>query len=253
MRPSRLTELLARLRRDERGFTLIEALVAMVAGLVVTGALFAILEISLKQNSRITDRVESAQVGNATMAKVIDPLRSGCISRQATPVLEGSTPSKLIYTTAFSEGTTPLPAEVFKETVEYSASSHKLTALTQAATSGSWPTYSGWEAPGKKTVLGENIYMPSSRPNGPFTYSVYGAASNPGSTTTSVSALEALTTTGALTEAEAKKVAGVEVGFEALPSNIDTRQNRATQFTDQVTFALASPNSESTIKAAPCE
>jgi prepilin-type N-terminal cleavage/methylation domain-containing protein len=248
---SRLTKLANHLRRDERGFSLMEVLVAMVAGLVVTGALFAILEVSLKQNSRLTDRVESAQVGNATMAKVIDPLRSGCISRQATPVLEGSTPSKLIYTTAFSESTTPAPAQVFKETVEYSATTHKLNALTQAATAGAWPNYSGWETPGKKSVLGENIYVPSGEP-GIFRYFKYGTNSS-SSTTTSVSALEALTTTGALSEEEAKKVAGVEVGFEALPSNLDTRLNRASTFNDQVTFALASPNSEATIQAAPCE
>jgi hypothetical protein len=52
---------------------------------------------------------------------------------------------------------------------------------------------------------------------------------------------------------EAKTVAGVEVGFEALPSNGDTRQTRASQFSDQVTFAFSSPNSEATIKAGPCE
>jgi prepilin-type N-terminal cleavage/methylation domain-containing protein len=245
-----LRGLKARLR-SERGFSLVEVLVAMVVGLIVSGALFAILEISLKQNARISDRVIAQQLGNTAMTRIIDPLRSGCITREAAPVETGSTPSKVIFTTAFSEGTTPEPKEVFKEAISYEAASHKLTASVQQATTGSWPTYGGWGA-AKTTTLAENVYMPGGFSNGPFRYLKYGTAST-SSATTSVSALEALTTTGALSAEEAKKVAGVEVGFEALAPDKDTRLTRAAQFNDQVTFAFSSPNSESTIKAGPCE
>ncbi len=243
-----LARLLARLR-SERGFTLVEVLVAMVVGLIVSGALFAILEISLKQNARISDRVVAQQLGNTAMTRIIDPLRSGCIARKATPVLSGSTPSKLMFTTAFSEGTTPEPKEVFREKIEYA--SHKLTAAVEQASSGTWPTYAGWGA-AKETTLAENVYMPSGNTNGPFRYFKYGKASS-SSSTSSVSALEALPTTSALSEPEAKEVAGVEVRFEALAPDKDTRLSRAAQFEDQVTFAFSSPNSESTIKAGPCE
>lgn len=250
--PSLLTARSSRLRRDERGFTLIEVMVAMVVGLVVIGALFAILEVSLKQTARLTDRVQSQQLGSGAMAKIIDPMRSGCISREATPVMEGSTPSKLIFTTAFSESTTPEPKEVFKETVEYSG--HKLTSTTQPASSGSWPNYT-FSGSSTKAVIAENVYMPSGR-EGPFRYFKYtteDAKAASTSSTASISALEAFTTTGALSEKEAEKVASVEVAFEALPSDSDTRLNRASQFSDQVTFAFSSPNSEATIKAGPCE
>jgi prepilin-type N-terminal cleavage/methylation domain-containing protein len=248
----RLTALVARLR-DERGFTLMEVLVAMVAGIIVTGALFAILEISLKQNSRITDRVESQQLGSAAMTKIIDPLRSGCLAREAKPVLEGSTPTTLIFTGAFSEGTTPEPKEVFKETIKYE--SHKLTATVQRAGTGAWPKYEGWET-GKKSVIAENVYLPATFEKGPFKYFKYTketAKASTASSTTGLSALEELTPAAGGMKEEAKTVAGVEVGFEALPSNGDTRQTRASQFSDQVTFAFSSPNSEATIKAGPCE
>ena len=39
--------------RGERGFSLLELLVAMAAGIVVTGALLAILEVSLRQETQI--------------------------------------------------------------------------------------------------------------------------------------------------------------------------------------------------------
>jgi prepilin-type N-terminal cleavage/methylation domain-containing protein len=247
---SPLTAIHARMR-SERGFTLVEVLVAMVVGLIVSGALFAILEISLKQNARITDRVVAQQLGNTAMTRIIDPLRSGCIAREATPVEAGSTPSKLIFTTAFSEGTTPEPKEVFKEAVTYEAATHKLVSSVQQASSGAWPTYGGWGTAKTSTLL-ENVYLPGGFPNGPFRYFKYGTAST-STATTGVSALEAFTTVGALNAEEAKKVASVEVGFENLAPDKDARLTRAAQFTDQATFAFSSPNSEATIKAGPCE
>ncbi len=236
--------------RSERGFSLVEVLVAMVLGLIVSGALFAILEISLKQNARISDRVVAQQLGNTAMTRIIDPLRSGCIARGAAPVEAGSTASQLIFTTAFSEGTTPEPKEVFKEKAEYL--SHKLTLATEQASTGSWPTYGGWGA-AKKTTVAENVYMPVGFSNGPFHYFEYNTVST-SSGATGVSALKEVTPpSSGFTAAEAENVAGVEVGFEALAPDKDARLTRAAQFNDQVTFAFSSPNSESTIKAGPCE
>ncbi len=235
--------------REESGFSLIEVMVAMVAGIVVTGALFAILEVALHQNSRIDDRVQAQQIASNALARVIDPLRSGCISREATPVQTGSTPTKLIFTTAFSQATTPAVGEVYKETVELL--SHKLWMKTQKATAGAWPTYTSFEEPGKSTLLAENVYPPSGQTY-LFQYYKYGTKSE-STSETALSSLEPLTNTGALSEAEAKSVAGVEVGLLALPQDADTRLNRGAELTDQVTFAFSTPNSEGTIKDGPCQ
>lgn len=268
---SRLIPPILRRARRESGFTLIEVIVAMVAGIIVTGALFAILEVSLHQSSRLTDRVQAQQIASNTLTRILEPLRSACIAREATPVLKESTPSRAIFVTSYSEAhgasgqgssaqakelaeetAAPGTGEVYKQTIELNAS-HKLTAKVQKATGGAWPTFTSWEEPGKTAQLAENVYTPSSK-EWPYVFRYYKYGTESSSTsTTGVSSLQALTNTGPLTEAEAKTVAAVEVNLEALPQDNNAQLNRGAESGNRVTFAFSTPNSEGTIKDAPCE
>ena len=63
---------------DEHGFTLVEMLVAMVAGIVVVGALVALLTISLDQETQITDRVQDDRAGRSAMNVMLEELHSSC-------------------------------------------------------------------------------------------------------------------------------------------------------------------------------
>ena len=94
MSPLRRT---ASIVRDQRGFTLIEMLVAILTGLIVLFATFAILNVSLSQSSRIADRVSADQRSRIAMEKIVQELHSSCVSINENPILAGSEPNKIIF------------------------------------------------------------------------------------------------------------------------------------------------------------
>jgi type II secretory pathway pseudopilin PulG len=77
--------------RDERGFTLVELLVAMVAGVVVVFALVALLTISLHQETQITDRVQDDRAGRSAMNVMLEELHSSCTGLGSVAIQAPST------------------------------------------------------------------------------------------------------------------------------------------------------------------
>jgi Tfp pilus assembly protein PilW len=252
--------LIWRRARSERGFTLIETLVAMVTGLVVTGALFAILEVSLHQNARITDKVQADQVSRNTMNKVVDALHSACLSPGFTPVQSGSTANKLIFQNAYSskaaipsasEGTAESVAEgAYKHEMELETSTGKLIDKAYPSTSiSAWPTIV-YSTTAKTTVLGEHISQTGSTPV--FEYLRYKKASNSESENVPIGTLEAISPPTASATA-AKEVAAIVVSFNTSPSDANTKLNRSVDLKSQVTFAFSAPGAETPVSDAPCE
>src|ERR1700676_4150352 len=103
---------------DEHGFSLMETLVAMLSAVVITGALFVVLEVALHQTSRISDVAQATQLGRSAMTHVVDELHSACLAPQFTPVQEGSAENKLIFITAYGSQA-ELPS-AHKEKIELS-------------------------------------------------------------------------------------------------------------------------------------
>lgn len=77
---------LARLRA-ERGFTVVEVLVAASLGSVVMVAIFGLLDFSVKQSSGASARVDSTQRGRTAMEQITRSLRS-----QVCPTSGGTAP-----------------------------------------------------------------------------------------------------------------------------------------------------------------
>jgi prepilin-type N-terminal cleavage/methylation domain-containing protein len=256
---------------DERGFTLIEVLVAMVSGLVVTFALFTILEVALHQTSRITDSVQAQQLGNSAITRVMDALHSACLSEKFRPLQAGSSSTKLIFISGYGSGYDQGPEGVVKATGAYPvyenevelATNGNLYMTSHPAESGqSWPSFTKFTSATKvllaqyvteHTQPAEGTYAQEKYVFRYFTYKPSGTTSF-GATEKGVSTLEEIRPlTGALSAAEAEKVAAVQVTFTTAPSDDNTKLFRAAEFNDQAIFAFGAPASESTNTDEPCD
>ncbi len=154
--------------RDEHGFTLIEVLVAMVTGVIVTGALFAILEVSVRQSSHLSNVAAATQASRTTMTKLVDQMHSACLYEGFFPIKAKSTPQKLLLVNGYDEasGKEEPPAElssgsIHKDEIVYSEALHTLkdvhyTAESNVPVNGEYK----WLASPTTTLLGEKVYGP---------------------------------------------------------------------------------------------
>lgn len=267
---------------DQRGFTLIEVLVAMVTGVIVTGALFTILDFSVKQSSRLSGVAQATQVGRGAMTRIVEELHSSCLASGFTPVMEKSSPTKLILVNGYNEkepekvkGEEPKepPAEllasgIHKDVIEYEKATGRLIDTTYRASNNtplSTAEKFAWEAtPTSKVRLAEHVTQMEEGGKTLPVFKYYAYTTTPATLTSAPATTlneETLTKTEAstLTEAEAKNVAGVVVSFRTAPYSKEARISSASEkatFADlstQTTFAFSAPNSETAISAAPCE
>ncbi len=244
----------------EHGFTLVEVVVALVTGMIVSLALFSILDTYARQTGRISDVAQATNVGRTAMTHIVDELHSTCIKEAFAPVKSGSTESKLIFVNGFfpekaNESTEPEYSFVRKNTIEYSGG--KLTEEKWKATgeesSGEFP----WSSLGKTTIATNVAQAEEGKALPVFSYYKYGTSY---STEASKAAqtLEKMSVT-TLTSAQASEVAAVEVKFRTEPYKTEYKFGSASEpgtklsQSTLVTFALGAPNSEATISAKPCE
>jgi hypothetical protein len=163
--------------------TLVELLVAMVMGIIVTGALYMILVTALHQTSRVFSRVDATQRSRLAMENIESLLHSSCVSESVTPIQGASTPqggstaTTLTFLSKYGGGATITPV-LHKITL----SGGNLVDTTYNAATGA--TAPGWTfqttAASTKTLL-TNVAAPAGTPM--FQYFAYetaaDASSNP--------------------------------------------------------------------------
>jgi Tfp pilus assembly protein PilW len=170
---------------SEDGMTLIEVLVATVAAIVVILALFAILEFSVKQEARITERVQANRGGRTAMTNIVDELHSSCVgfgtyaiqapSTKPTSPLAELGPADLWMISAYgsSSSNKAVIEKVYEHDIHWSSTGKSKTGETVGtltdyrfeSTAGSGPaSKSGkWEFPALETknakarVLATNV------------------------------------------------------------------------------------------------
>jgi Tfp pilus assembly protein PilW len=234
---------------DNAGFTLIELLVGMLSAIVVTGALFAILIVSLHQTARISGHVQATQLGRITMARMVDELHTACIAKEFTPIQEKSNENVLIFESGY--GQEAVLKKAYKHKIVFSSSESTLVETTYASNGGEWPNFT-YETTGKATRIGEYISKSGTTPI--FQYYKYAPSS---SSTSAVTTLEPLAAAEAkeekgLSATNAKQAAAVLVTYTA--GAAEAKQYKPTiDLSSQVTFAFSAPSAETPIVAKPCE
>ncbi len=233
---------------DNAGFTLIELLVAMVTAFVVTGALFAILIVSLHQTARVSSRVQATQLGRETMTRMVDELHTACIAKEFTPIQEKSSATELLFISGF--GKEAVLGKAYKHKIAFSKAEGTLVETTYASNGGEWPNFT-YEATGKTTRIGEYITQAGLTP----IFQYYGYATSSSSTnavsTLNKEAFEATAGTG-LSEAHAKETAAVLITYDAGTGEYKQYKSPV-ELSDQVTLAFTAPSAETPIVAKPCE
>ena len=261
-----------RIAREERGTTLIETLVAIVTGLVVLAALFAILEVSLRQSVRLSSVAQASQLGRTAMNHVVDELHSTCVAQGASPIEAESSENKLILVNGYGEA--PEVANVGtastggrKDEIIWSPVAETLVDKTYYATGGSASagyTFSSTASPAGGTIIGEHIaQVEEAKKKVPiFRYYAYATTASTSTTAASSQLNEAasLAPEGkSLEAATAATVASVVVTFQASPNDTKAYLNRESSvgrsgpLSTQVTFAFRDPGESAGKVPVPCE
>jgi type II secretory pathway pseudopilin PulG len=246
--------------RSERGITLIELLVAMTLSVVIVAGLIAILVVSLRQQSRITNQVQANRTGRATLSKAIEELHSSCTGLNALPIqapsttvsspLAASNAVNLWFLSAYGNKTSgeAVIKEVVEHDINWTANKTGNTALgtlkdySFASTGGEGPN---WTFPALNVanatakVLGTNIIAPTS--GSLFEYEKYNTTGK----------LEAVAVP--LTTTTAKTVANVKISFTQAPETGDTRTGRTTNLSDSVLLRFGAGETGTEAENTPCD
>lgn len=131
-----LARIAGRLRREE-GFTLVELLATMVAGMVVLAAVVTVISVTLRQTSYTFTRVDATERARTMLAHLEDELHSACLVNGVTPIEGGAQGSQvsdannLVFVSQFGTSANPTPVE---HKVTYDSTAHTLTEYTYSVT-----------------------------------------------------------------------------------------------------------------------
>ena len=259
--------------RSEGGFGLIEVLVSMLIGLVVSLAAFSILQFTTDDVSRITARTHVDQTGRVALEKIMLQLHSACVSVNVNPIQAKSNNNAIKFISETSplngsgEPVSSLPTVKLHEIIYKPAGGSTPGTLTEK----SWPDV-GTKPNGEYRFNNESASPSESQllltgvsetPGVPvFQYFRYYKEIDPGAKLGELNpnrmgnvTLEEIKNANTATETtEAEKVAKVTVSFTLAPEgheSIIAKGGQPVALEDSATFRLAA-SSESSNSNLPC-
>jgi|GEM_PF-2264450 type II secretory pathway pseudopilin PulG len=256
--------------RDERGYTLIELVMATAAGLVVCATALAIVVTSLHLGQADADRVDSNQQGSTAIERIVQALASSCVAGEGSSPIIGSptyltgtgpylitsplvgpypvsgggpasSATSLTFVSTLSDAPNAIPSEV----TIYLSSSGSLMMATYAPVTTSPPTWTFATTPTITTLIPHAALATGQ--TALFTYSGYNVSSD--------ALTDSYTPATSLSQANAANVAKVGIQFQSQPSDGSSANNGgAVDVSDSVVLRLsAATNTPSTASTpTPC-
>lgn len=223
--------------RGERGFTLVELLVATMLGIIVSTATLAIVIASVHLSSNFGDRVDATQQGRAAITRIVQELDSSCVAATVPPILATSDANDLWFYSSFGTANPDAPT-ILPNEVEISYTSGSLVMYIYA-NSGSGDTPATWTFPSSGSPTSTFVLLPHAEPDNSapiFQYFGYGSG---GALSTTPYAIG----TGTLGSTNAASTAEVQINFTAEPTDAWTAQGRPASFSDDAVLRLSPASS----------
>jgi prepilin-type N-terminal cleavage/methylation domain-containing protein len=247
--------------RREDGFTLLELLVSMLAGTVLTMAAFSFLIFTGEDVSHITARVSVDQTGRVALQNIVSQLHDACEAPSITPIQEGSTGSIIKFLSNYGEQSS-LPLKLH-EIVYTPASGNKEGTLVEKVyerTGGTAPKYTWSSSPTTTTLLSSvrQTQFGSETPTAVFQYFRYYQSTDSiptGDTSIPYGELNPKPINEVKTAAEAEDITKVTVSFTVAPAGhevVSFNHDRPVPLENSVLFRLAPSSESSSNPNLPC-
>jgi hypothetical protein len=219
--------------RGERGFMLMEMIVATALGMVVFLALLGLVDASQTSSARVQDRVDGTQRGRVAMDQVLQRLRSQICIGSTPPIIAGTTTEVTFYADLGND--------------DFRAEKRRIYVLNGQLkedvydSTGTFPAYVFPASPTRTRTFMTGIKQAKDSAGNPMPYfSYWGYDTNtPPSLNQQVNPPFSAT--------DPARIVKVMVAFSA-----DTREDRVdTTFVNGVTARMADPSASDTSKRGP--
>lgn len=220
---------------DQRGTTLIEMLVALASGLVITGALTALVITTLHGSSRVAARVDATQRARIALVRLTEQLHSACVAPEVAPIQKASTGTSLEFIHQTGSQVSPVPI------ISVISLSGSTLSQQDYSVTGTVPNWTRSTAIGGPRVLLTNV-GPTAPSSSIFSYYRYSGGT--------------ISTTPLATPLEAEAALTVEVraALTAAPSSSPVKDaGSSASVQNSATLRLTPPSFNEGSPARPCQ
>jgi len=228
--------------KSERGFAFPELLVSMLVFGIVLAMIMQMVQVTTKNQERITQRVVASQRARPVMAQLMNNMRSACFAPGVAPVLANSNASSITYLARTGSAAVPVPD---KRVVTLSGTTLSETVYPATGTTPPW-TFSSTPISNRELLTDVALARSGASTVPVFRYYELGYVAGK---------LTPIPLGVPLSAASAAKTAMVSVAFSGAPSGTKAARDDPTaslSLTDTATLRLEAGNPDVTRPNLPC-